>query len=76
MRRLPASSQGSQGSPPQLVPIQSNYQKMYTSDAENKLKAFKIFTQSSIIKQKIRVLGNITFSFWIAEICAGCSVLL
>lgn len=38
--------------PPQLVPIQSNYQKMYTSDAEKKLKAFKIFTQGTIIRQK------------------------
>lgn len=41
--------------PSKLVPIQSNYQKMYTSDAENKLKDFKIFTQGAIIKQKTRV---------------------
>lgn len=40
---------------PQLGPIQSNCQKMYTSDTENKLKALGIFTQGSIIKQKIRV---------------------
>lgn len=54
MSRLPASSQG-RDLAPQLGPIQSNCQKMYTSDTENKLKALGIFTQGSIIKQKIRV---------------------